>query len=104
MAVFCPGSCSVVQGVGVKAPAGNGKWGQVDLSGNAWEWNVDVYATPYQTPCVDCANTPVDSAAARVFRGGSAGNDDTYLLSATRYNRAPSDHNGFVGLRCARNP
>jgi formylglycine-generating enzyme required for sulfatase activity len=103
--VFCPGSCGKVQAVGSKAPAGNGKWGQADLVGNAWEWNVDVFANPYVAgACDDCANTNGAGATQRVFRGGSAGNDATFLLSANRYGRDPSDHNAFIGLRCARTP
>jgi formylglycine-generating enzyme len=104
LAVFCPGSCGVVQNVGSKAP-GNGKWGQADLAGNAWEWNLDVFANPYaQSSCDNCANAPADSSAGRAFRGGSAGNEESVMPSANRYSRDPSDHNGFVGLRCARNP
>jgi formylglycine-generating enzyme required for sulfatase activity len=104
-AVFCPGSCGKVQAVGSKAPAGNGKWGQADLVGNAWEWNLDVFANPYVAgACDDCANTNATGSPQRVFSGGSAGNDATYLLSASRYSRDPSDHNAFVGLRCARMP
>ncbi|HEY3665501.1 MAG TPA: formylglycine-generating enzyme family protein [Polyangiaceae bacterium] len=104
-AVFCTGTCGPVQPAGAKAPLGNGKWGQVDLVGNAWEWNLDVYATSYlQTSCVDCANTTWTPSSLRVFRGGSAGNPASVLFSATRNSRIPSDHNGYVGLRCARNP
>jgi formylglycine-generating enzyme required for sulfatase activity len=103
-AVFCPGSCGKVQAVGSK-PAGNGKWGHADLVGNAWEWNVDAFANPYaQASCVDCANSSITSTSQRTFRGGSAGNDASYLLSATRSSRDPADHNGFVGARCARSP
>jgi len=104
-AVFCPGSCGKVQAVGSRAPAGNGKWGQADLVGNAWEWNLDVFANPYaQTDCVDCAYLKLTSSSQRAFRGGSAGNDASYLLASTRSSRDPSDHNAFVGARCARNP
>jgi len=99
-AVFCPGSCSTLQKVGSRV-AGNGKWGQADLVGNAWEWNADVYAA-YAATCTDCTNGSASTSALRVFRGGSAGNDATYLLSASRYRRDPNAHSGFVGLRCAR--
>lgn len=103
-AVFCPGSCNQVLAVGAKSPSGDGKFGQADLVGNAWEWSLDVYLSPYPKPaCNDCANAPADSSDPRVFRGGSAGNDVSFLLAATRYSRTPGDHNGFVGLRCARN-
>ncbi len=100
-AVFCPGSCSKLQSVGSRV-AGNGKWGQADLVGNAWEWNADAYANPYPASCLDCTNESASTSALRVFRGGSAGNDATYLLSASRYNHDPNAHSGFVGLRCAR--
>ena len=104
-AVFCPGSCGVLQGVGAKAPTGNGKWGQIDLVGNAWEWNLDVYLAPYpQASCQNCATTTASANSLRVFRGGSAGNPASVLLSATRNSRDPTDHNGFIGARCARAP
>jgi len=103
-AVFCPGSCSTLQSVGVKT-AGAGKWGQRDLVGNAWEWNLDVFVTPYaQGLCSDCAYTNTAASTLRVFRGGSAGNDAAYLVVADRYSRSAADHNGFIGLRCARDP
>ena len=103
-AVFCPGSCSTFQNVGGKG-AGAGKWGQVDLVGNAWEWNLDVFANPYaQASCSDCAYMNTATSSFRAFRGGSAGNDASYLVAADRYSRAATDHNGFIGLRCARSP
>jgi sulfatase modifying factor 1 len=101
--VFCPGSCNKILPVGSKAPSGNGKWGQADWVGNAWEWTLDVYDNPYpKAACNDCAIAPADSTDARVFRGGSAGNEASSLLAATRYSRSPGDHNGLVGVRCAR--
>ena len=104
-AVFCPGSCGVMQTVGTKAPKGGGKWGQVDLVGNVWEWNVDVFVSPYpQSTCQDCATTTASASSTRVFRGGSAANGAAVLLSATRNSRDPNDHNAFIGVRCARNP
>ena len=104
-AVFCPGSCGVVRAVGSKAPLGNGRWGQADLVGNAWEWNLDVYMAPYpQASCQNCATTTASASSLRVFRGGSAGNQASVLLSATRNSRDPTDHNGFIGVRCARTP
>jgi formylglycine-generating enzyme len=104
-AVFCTGTCGLVHPVGLTAPLGDGKWGQVDLVGNAWEWNLDVFATPYvQVSCNDCANTTSTTSSLRVFRGGSAGNNASVLFSATRNSRIPTDHNAYIGLRCAREP
>jgi formylglycine-generating enzyme required for sulfatase activity len=84
--------------------AGNGKWGQADLAGNVWEWNLDWYASPYpQTLCLNCANTT--SASQRVFRGGSFSNSASYVLSSGRGNVAvPTNLNLSVGARCARAP
>ena len=42
--------------VGSKSPQGDGKWGHADLAGNLWEWTFDYWQTPYQNPCIDCAN------------------------------------------------
>ena len=104
LAVFCPASCRKMQAVGSRAPSGNAKWGQADLAGNAWEWTLDVLVNPYPTKdCDNCAFAPADSAGSRVFRGGSSGNDASILPSANRYGRDPRDHNGFIGVRCARN-
>ncbi|MEP7053558.1 MAG: SUMF1/EgtB/PvdO family nonheme iron enzyme, partial [Pseudomonadota bacterium] len=40
-AVFQPTS---LQRVGSKGQPGSSNWGQMDMAGNAWEWNLDVYA------------------------------------------------------------
>jgi len=101
-AVFQP---AVLQTVGSKGQSGSGKWGQMDMSGNAWEWTLDVYAAPYlQTTCQDCANTATAVNTPRVFRGGSAGNTAGFLLAATRNDYDPSKSTGYIGVRCARAP
>ncbi|HVU02544.1 MAG TPA: SUMF1/EgtB/PvdO family nonheme iron enzyme [Polyangiaceae bacterium] len=101
LAVYCSSSCASAENVGSLSPAGDGRWGQADLSGNAWEWNLDYFVTPYaSSTCIDCANlTP---GTKRVFRGASFGNADTVLTAASRDSRDPADHNAYVGVRCAR--
>ena len=37
-------------------PAGVGRWGQVDLAGNVYEWTRDWFDANYPVPCMDCAN------------------------------------------------
>ena len=38
-------------------PAGDGKWGQADLTGNVWEYTLDWSNQPYRlTACSDCAD------------------------------------------------
>ena len=104
-AVFLPGSSGLMQVVGGKAPLGNGKWGQADMAGNAWEWTLDVFATPYvQTDCQDCANTSATVSSVRVFRGGSTGNSASFMLAATRNNYDPTKTTSTIGVRCARTP
>jgi sulfatase modifying factor 1 len=99
-AVYCGGTCKV-QNVGSKSPKGDGKWGQSDLGGNAWEWTLDWSASPYPMPCRDCA--VVTAGSYRAFRSGS--NDDiaATLRSAVRHVYYP-EYRGVVGTRCVRNP
>lgn len=68
------GTCSKLSVVGSK-PAGDGRWGQSDLSGNLQEWLLD-YDVGFPThsyidPCVDCAQLmPDPNFEQRVVRGG----------------------------------
>ncbi len=104
-AVFLPGSSGMMQVVGAKALAGSGKWGQAEMVGNAWEWTLDVFATPYvQTDCQNCANTSATTSSLRAFRGGSAGNAAGFMLAATRNSYDPTKTTSTIGVRCARTP
>lgn len=88
--------------VGSTSPAGDGVWGQADLSGNVGEWALDWYASSLPTPCSDCAN--LFTASTRVLRGGSFYDDAPYLRAALRGNFAPTNRNLGVGVRCGRTP
>ena len=96
----CP--TGVVHTVGSESPAGDGKWGQSDLAGNVWEWNLDWNESSYVTPCADCAN--LTAAAFRVLRGGSFGNTPPVLLASYRNLDPPEYRGDLVGARCARSP
>jgi formylglycine-generating enzyme required for sulfatase activity len=96
-----------VDGVTNMAPVGTatlgaGLWGQLDLAGETWEWNLDGYAT-YVNPCTDCAY--LESAAPRVARGGFFGKTWPNLWSAYRYNNGIDPVvRAQPGIRCARAP
>jgi formylglycine-generating enzyme required for sulfatase activity len=84
------------------ALAGAGLFGQLDLAGNVWQWNLDWYATSY-TLCSDCADTTASSY--RVFRGGSFNLGTAALLpSVTFYFGPPGYRSALNGFRCARTP
>jgi formylglycine-generating enzyme len=80
-------------------PAGNGMWGQADLAGNVFEWNLD-WAGSYVLPCNDCAY--ITGSASRVLRGGGGGLDSSRLRSSYRGLGAPSFRDVSLGIRCAR--
>ena len=97
------GSCSGVTNLAPVGTAtlGAGVWGQLDLAGNVWEWNLDWYAT-YVDPCTDCAY--LTTASNRVLRGGYFNNPASYLLPPPRYDDAPAFRSSGIGFRCARTP
>jgi len=98
------GSCTGVTNIAPvgSVAAGNGLYGQADLAGNVFEWNLDWYLTPYATSCNNCANSTM--AFGRVIRGGSLVDNASTLLSSDRYDDAPGNRNYGYGLRCARTP
>ena len=94
-------------GVGSKSAQGkgDGKWGQADLAGGVWEWNLDWFVTPYSmSPCSNCATVAQGAASARVDRGGSWDYPAAVALSTFRNDDAPSGRTYGLGARCARIP
>jgi formylglycine-generating enzyme required for sulfatase activity len=87
-------------------PDGNGRWGHSDLSGNLWEWNIDVLDSGWYAAvgglCDNCAN--LGSGSMRVFRGGAFYAGDAAIRAATRGGGdvPPDHHHHGVGFRCAR--
>ena len=100
-AAYCGGTCKSLQIVGSKSPKGDGKWGQSDLGGNAWEWTLDWNSSVFPMPCHDCA--VVTGGSFRNFRSGAFDDIPATLRSATRHVYHPNYH-GIVGVRCARTP
>jgi formylglycine-generating enzyme len=97
-----PLSCTGVENI---APVGSAtleacRWGQLDLVGEVFGWNLDWYA-PYVDPCADCAN--LTTASDRVGRGGSLALA-SFLLPPSRSSATPATRGYIIGLRCARTP
>ena len=85
---------------------GAGRFGQLDLSGSVWEWDLDVYSAKYDNPCTDCAN--LSGGTDRVLPGGGFHTGlMPYMLSSNRtsLNYATTYRGDYgVGVRCARVP
>jgi formylglycine-generating enzyme required for sulfatase activity len=99
------GQCAAtdILNVGSKSTTGDGKWGQADLAGGVFEWNLDWYASTYPMfLCIDCAN--LMTASSRVLRGGGWYDFASNLLSSFRYSYDPTNSYFSVGARCARTP
>jgi formylglycine-generating enzyme required for sulfatase activity len=84
------------------ATSGAGLWGQLDLAGEVWEWNLD-WRQNYVTPCTDCVNlTP---ASFRLVRGDNFSGTLANLVPTRRGGDiAPDGRDSNFGVRCARAP
>ena len=81
---------------------GAGLWGQLDLVGEVWEWDIDWYGGP-GGPCVDCAC--LTGGSVRVLEGCTDSCPTEMLQpSATVDGSYPTVSAGEVGFRCARSP
>jgi formylglycine-generating enzyme required for sulfatase activity len=101
------GALAVCTGVANIAPVGTaasgaGLFGQLDLAGNMWQWNLDWWDT-YAT-CTDCAY--LTQVSSRVARGGDFENPAGVLFPTVRHNfyAAPANRGSNIGFRCARTP
>jgi formylglycine-generating enzyme required for sulfatase activity len=97
---YYTGNATHIAPVGT-ATLGAGYWGQLDMAGDLYEWNLDWYAT-YADPCTDCAD--LSSASTRVLRGGGFGDAASILLPPYRYFTCPPTNRYCIGFRCARTP
>jgi formylglycine-generating enzyme required for sulfatase activity len=98
------GTCTGVTNIPAvgSIPAGAGFWGQLDLAGELYEWNVDWLAT-YVDPCNDCSY--LLQTTYRVIRGGYWGGSLAELPPSNRILYSlPATRDTAVGIRCARAP
>jgi formylglycine-generating enzyme required for sulfatase activity len=105
----CSGGVSNIAHVGTVA-AGAGRFGQLDLAGEMYQWSLD-WSAQYgftdagMAPCSDCAY--VTGTAGRVVRGGDFLEGEAALLSPFRNFLGVVTGGGRdfgVGVRCARSP
>jgi formylglycine-generating enzyme required for sulfatase activity len=112
---YYPSSSGTCSGTVNIAPVGYpiqgaGLWGQLDLAGDVYEWELDWVAplggipgNPYFVePCVDCAD--VTSGGTRSFLGGAFEDDAWYLAPSNSFSSSPLESNRLTGIRCARIP
>jgi len=95
------GNATNVAPVGTAA-SGAGRWGQLDLAGEVWEWVLDWKQT-YVNPCTDCVNlTP---AQFHIVRGDNFGGSVNNLMPIVRGGDvADPGRDSNFGMRCARAP
>jgi formylglycine-generating enzyme required for sulfatase activity len=98
-----PPSCPL--GVGNIAPVGTaalgaGRWGQLDLAGDSWEWTLD-WGAPYVDPSVDGAYLQPGSSSRKAIVGGTW--SYPLLPPSTIFSDPPLSQGG-EGFRCARAP
>jgi formylglycine-generating enzyme len=102
------GSCTGVANIAPVGTAslGIGAWGQLDLIGEIFEWNLDDWDGPYVDPCTDCADlSPTPSG--RDIRGGFYGTSISVLHPSDQMNNGgeiPASREYAIGFRCARTP
>jgi formylglycine-generating enzyme required for sulfatase activity len=100
---FCvAGSVSYLNRVGSESPNGDAKWGQADMGGNAYEWNLDWYVSSYTDPCSDCA--ALTGITYRSCRSGDAVATAQQLRTGARFSCQPTPRSHAMGMRCARVP
>jgi formylglycine-generating enzyme required for sulfatase activity len=98
---FYTGNSTGLAPVGT-ATSGAGRWGQLDLAGEVWEWNLD-WKQAFVNPCMDCVN--LTTAMFRLVRGDNYGGSVGNLVPTVRGGDTdPAGRDSNFGVRCARAP
>jgi sulfatase modifying factor 1 len=99
LGLHCAGSSVAPLPVG-QTRKGNGRWGHRDLTGNVWEWVLDLNGDYTNDACLDCAD--LSEGNYHVCRGGCFGSFiETFLVTMRGFDAEGAAYNG-MGVRCAR--
>ncbi len=84
-------------------PAGEARWGQLDMAGSVWEWTFDVFSTlPRRVPCNDCADVrELYIGNPRGVRGGGWESEAEWLQVDARHGLPAGIRLPYQGFRCA---
>lgn len=87
-------------------PLGAGRWGHLDLFGNAREWLLDGWSPSPATHCIDCVDVEgrPEVDATRVIQGTGYAADAMVFQRGSRDIEVAILREGSTGLRCARAP
>ena len=84
-------------------PAGDSRYGLVDVVGNVWEWVMDGLGPYGEADVVDPSGAA--DAATRVIRGGGwNGSEASWVRPTFRYGSVPTVRSHEIGFRCASDP
>jgi formylglycine-generating enzyme required for sulfatase activity len=84
------------------APMGAGKWGHLDLAGNALEWAVDSLVDPYAS--TSCDNCGLFAGSSPVQRGGDCEFPAADVTASYRGGSSAESISNTFGVRCVRTP
>jgi len=103
-----PAACPALDNIAPvgSAPLGAGLWGQLDLGGELFEWNLDYFAPTFTDPCTDCVYLQPDTYLLRVIHGSAFFDSSAYMQPWVRLDNDTFDSMGSdtTGFRCARGP
>ena len=91
------------------AALGAGRFGQMDLAGNLYEWTLDFWNNGYAPSCTDCVSaTNFGAYEQRLVRGGDYGTaKGDLVMTPPTFGNGGEDLNqsrSYIGFRCARTP
>ncbi|MBT4138908.1 MAG: SUMF1/EgtB/PvdO family nonheme iron enzyme [Candidatus Latescibacteria bacterium] len=81
-------------------PTGVSPFGLHDMAGNVWEWTNDWISSTYYITSPDRNPPGPSNGSQRVIRGGSWGEDKTFVRTFSRFWSAPNASTDLIGFRC----